>query len=124
VLRAGRYEDGVAAPHRAALARDLDLSVAVEHEIELVEHVGGLLVLLRRHEDVHADLETGRGVHDVEPASVVTQACCCLRDLEALHGRDRTRLSALPRPLIRILIFPLSTRQRRRLAAVRGGLVF
>jgi hypothetical protein len=69
----------------------IDLALAVEDDVDLVERVRNLLVLLRRDEDVHADFEPGGRVDDLVPASAVRESSRGRGDAEVLHRRDRIR---------------------------------
>ena len=68
MVGAGRHEDGLAFSQPGLLAFDLERTRALEHHVHLVVRVRLLAVGLRRDEDVHPDLQSGRLVHDLVPA--------------------------------------------------------
>src|SRR5688572_18081069 len=67
VVRVRRDEDRLSLHDRYRLTLDVEDAAAFEDDVQLVVLVRLLVVRLRSDKDVDADLEAGRGVHDLVP---------------------------------------------------------
>src|SRR5512133_761865 len=95
VLCVGGDEHGVPLRDAPRLAVDLDVGRALEDDVDLVVAVRRLTVGLGGYEDVDAELEPGRLMDDLVPATRFPEPRGRGRDVEALHGptlaRERER---------------------------------
>src|ERR1700745_3987808 len=86
VVRAGRHEHRLALAEVHPFALDLERSGALEHDVDLVVLVRLLPVGLGSDEDVDAELEAGRFVHDLVAAASCPQALERVSCVEGAHG--------------------------------------
>ena len=68
---------------------DLEHAAALEHDVDLVLVVRLLAIGLGCDEDVDADLEPRRAVHDFVPAATLDQAAARRVDVERVGGGSR-----------------------------------
>ena len=85
-----------AMPSRERRRRALDLedAASLEHDVDLVLVVGLLPVGLRGDEDVHADLEPRRAVHDLVAAAALDQRPAGRVDVERVGGGHESSVAA------------------------------
>ena len=85
---AGGNEDGTSIVQLKQLALELQGAAALEHDIDLVVVVGLLAIRLGRHEDIDAELEAWRLVHDLVPTGL-EQARSCSFDRDLVPSPQR-----------------------------------
>lgn len=90
MVGSGGDEDRISLRDVPKLALDLDIALAVEHDVDLVERMRRLTVGLGSDEHVDADLESGRLVDDLVPTALAGQPLGGASNVEALHERERT----------------------------------
>ncbi len=66
---------------------DLEHAGSLEHDVDLVVLVRLLAIRLGRDQHVDANLEPGRGVHDLVAAALLAQLLTGRFDIERMHGR-------------------------------------
>ena len=88
VLGAGLDEDGASFGDVDPASGDLERAVSVEDDVDLVVVVRLLAVRLWRDEDVDADLEAGRAVHDLVAAAATGEAALDRADVELVSHRS------------------------------------
>src|SRR5581483_11950776 len=90
VVGAGLDEHRVPRVHLDRRALHVERAAAVEDDVHLVVGVRLLTVGLRRDEDVHAEFDAGRLVHDLVAAAGGAELLDDARYPESVHGADAT----------------------------------
>jgi len=90
MVGSGGDEDRVSLREVPWLSLDLDVTLAVEHDVDLVERMRRLAVGLWSDEHVDADLESGGLMDYLVPTALVGQPLGGASNVEALHERERT----------------------------------
>ena len=94
VLVPCRHEQRTTLLERSGDAPDLEYTAALEHDVDLVLLVRLLAVGLGRDQHVDADLEPGRRVDDLVPATPLDEFLPCLVDVERVHRAQPTPCDA------------------------------